>query len=126
MTLTYFPPSLDFGYTLYLAPQQTSRESVVGFIIHNDCYLSPSISFPPFSYSGCLSLTLKLPNLTLHLTVIYRPPKPESNLFFDKCHAFIHNIPLSPLSSYLPIILDLNHHFNSPIYRYIPIVTLNS
>ena len=75
-----------------------------------------SIHFiPPFSYSDCLSLTLNLPNLTLHLTVIYRPPKPETILFFDEFHDFIHKLPSS--SSYLPIVLgDLNYHYNSPIY----------
>ena len=84
-------------------------------MIRNDFYLSPSISFPPFLYSDCLSLTLKLPNLTLHLTVIYRTPKPEIILFFDEFHDFIHKLPSS--SSYLPIVLgDLNYHYNSPIY----------
>ena len=106
---------LDFGYTLYLAPRQTGRGGGVGFMIRNDFYLSPYISFPSFSYSDFLSLTLKLPNLTLHLTVIYRPPKPETILFFDEFHDFIHKHPSS--SSYLPIVLgDLNYHYNSPIY----------
>ena len=110
-----FASILDFGYTLYLAPRQTGRGGGVGFMIRNDFYLSPSISFPPFSYSDCISLTLKLPNLTLHLTVIYRPPKPETSLFFDEFHDFIHKLPSS--SSYLPIVLgDLNYHYNSPIY----------
>ena len=73
-------------------------------------YLHPFNS-PPFH----ISLTLKLPNLTLHLTVIYRPPKPETSLFFDEFHDFIHKLPSS--SSYLPIVLgDLNYHYNSPIY----------
>ena len=83
-------------------------------MIRNDFYLYPSISFPPFSYSDCLSLTLKLPNLTLHLIVIYRPPTPETILFFDEFHDFIHNLP--SYSSYLPIGLgDLNYHFNYTI-----------
>ena len=78
-------------------------------------YLSPSFSFPPFSYSDYISLTLKLPNLTLHLTVIYRSPKPETILFFDENHDFIHTLPSS--SSYLPIILGgVIYHFNSLIY----------
>ena len=110
-----FASILEFGYTLYLAPRQTSRGGGVGFMIRNDLYLSPFISFPPFSYSECLSLTLNLPTLTLHLTVIYCPPKPETILLFEKYHDFIHNHPSS--SSYLPIVLgDLNYHFNSPIY----------
>ena len=110
-----FASILDFGYTLYLAPRQMGRGGGVGFMIRNDFYLSPSISFPPFSYSDCISLTLKLPNLTLHLTVIYRPPKHETSLFFDEFHDFIHKLPSS--SSYLPIVLgDLNYHYNSPIY----------
>ena len=67
-----FPSILDFGYTLYFDPQHTRRGGEVRFIIRNNCYLSPSISFPPFSYSDFLSLTLKLPSLTLHLTVIYK------------------------------------------------------
>ena len=105
-----FASILDFGYTLYLAPRQTGRGGGVGFMIRNDFYLSPSIL-----YSNCLSLTLKLPNLTLHLTVIYRPPKPETILFLDEFNDFIHNLPSS--SSYLLIVLgDLNYHYNYPIY----------
>ena len=106
---------MDFGYTLYIDPRQTSRGGGVGFMIRNDFYLSPSISFPPFSYSDCLSLTLMIHNLTLYLTVIYHPPKPGIILLFDEFHDFIHNLPT--YSSYLPIDLgDLNYHFNSPIY----------
>ena len=47
----------------------------IGTYVPNDIYLSPSLSFPPFSYSDILSLTSKLPRLTLHLTLIYRPLK---------------------------------------------------
>ena len=110
-----FASILDFGYTLYIAPRQTGRGGGVGFMIRND-FLPISIHFiPPFSYSDCLSLTLKIPNLTLYLTIIYRPPKPEIILFFDEFHDFIHKLPSS--SSYLPIVLgDLNYHYNSPIY----------
>ena len=79
-------------------------------------FTSLSVHFIPSLFiCGCLSLTFKLPSLTLHLTVIYRPPKPQTILFFDKCHNFIDNLPSS--SSYLPIILgDLNYHCNSLIY----------
>ena len=122
MMTDIFASILDFGYTLYLAPRQTGRCGGVGFMIRNDVYLSPSISFPPFSYSDCLSLILKLSNLTLYLTVIYRPPKSENILFFDEFHDFIHKLPSS--SSYLPIVLgDSKYHYNSPIY---PMVNLNS
>ena len=121
MNLTYLPPSwtLDIyrGYTFYHAPRQTSRVGGVGFIISNDFDLSPSISFAPFLYRDCSSPTLKLPNLTLYLNAIIRPSKPETILFFDEYHNFIHNLPSS--SSYLPIILgDLNYHFNSHIYSH--------
>ena len=104
-----FASILDFGYTLYLAPRQMGRGGGVGFMIRNDFYLSPSISFPPFSYSDCISLTLKLPNLTLHLTVIYRPPKPETSyslIFMILSINFLH----------LYVLGDLNYHYNSPIY----------
>ena len=57
-----------------------------------------SLSFLHLSYCDCLSLTLNLPSLTLHLTVIYLSPKPETILYFDKIHDFIHNHPSS--SSY--------------------------
>ena len=112
-----FASILDFGYKFYLAPRQTSRGGGVGIIIRNDFYLSPSISFPPFAYSDYLSLTLTLPNLTLHLTVIYRPQKPETILFFNEYHHFIHNLHSS--SSYLIVLGDLNYNFNSLIYPHV-------
>ena len=57
---------------------------------------------------------LKFPNLTLHITVIYRPPKPENIPFFDD---------FTSSSSYLPIVLgDLNITL---ILLSIPMVTLN-
>ena len=74
-----------------------------------------NLQLPHFSFSDCLSLILKIPSLTLHITVIYCAPKHETILFYIEFYDFIYNFPSS--SPYLPIFIgDLNYYFNTPIY----------
>ena len=102
---------IEAGYNRYLQPRNYGRGEGVGILIHMDLPM-PYISSFPFSYSDYLYFMFNFPFDILRIIVIYRSPRPEYSIFFDKLSDCI-NDGLHSSSFKLIFMGDFNYHFDS-------------
>ena len=104
----------DIGYSLFISPRIKGRGGGVGILVHSDLP-SPTIIYPSFSYSDCLTASLNFMNTVYSFTIIYRPPKQDYTTFYNEFYDYITDTQLSN-NNHNFILGDFNYHFESNIH----------
>ena len=102
--------SID-NYNLFLHPRTSGRGCGVDISVHMDLQ-SPSISPIALYYGECISCNFRLKFKSLHIIVIYHPPKDDFSIFVDELHDLI-NYTLHLNAYKVMIVGDFNYHFYS-------------